>query len=398
MATEQWSNEFLNAMRQVGDPLGDALVEETFTTQGMEGLKRLNKFLQNTNDWPPPDDLAPGVRKFFNAAVHYPPWVDMKQILQADLLFFHHPLQTLLVTFLRSFAQVFANANAARVFYQADIFNPNTLERFIIEAAQLIFDVVLPGSLRVKPEKGKGVIAVQKLRLHHSLIRFYLLKSPSVEPWNSAAWGVPINQEDMTFGVLAFALWNLSGFEKLRLYLTAEEQEATLMLWKVIGFLLGQREDLQPANLAEAERLFALICERQIRPSDQGTSLVRQLLNVIKGFLPWILRGLPVVVMRFLMDPFFVVLLRVPRAWSLAALLIKLLRPAAHEITPALAHRLVLGLQAKRKDRDGNPLAFRVPEPVAQRLFAPAITSDEARQEPPASGRTRPAWDGGKVG
>src|SRR6185295_8562568 len=100
--------------------------------------------------------------------------------------------------FLRSFAQVFANANAARVFYQADIFNPNTLERFIIEAAQLIFDVVLPGSLRVKPEKGKGVIAVQKLRLHHSLIRFYLLKSPSVEPWNSAAWGVPINQEDMT--------------------------------------------------------------------------------------------------------------------------------------------------------------------------------------------------------
>jgi hypothetical protein len=435
MATERWSNEFLDEMRKKADPVGDALIEDTYRTQGLAGLTLLNEFLQNIGkppdlndlkallqntgtaadgkrlkalnallqpgEWPPSPYLTEGVQRFFNDPVEYPDWVDWDRIGEADKLFRQHPFETLLVLFLRSFPQVFANTSAALAFYQMDIFKPGSLKRFMIETAQLIVDVVFP--LNLKPVKypgipwgpgkfirnGFGVIALQKLRLHHSLTRFRLHPPEGVpskgEPWDTATAGEPINQEDMAFGVLAFAIWNLGGFEKLHLELTEEEQEATLMLWKVCGFLLGLEEDLQVANVAEGKQLLKEIVRRQARSSKEGISLVRQLLDVADSFLPPCLHGLPALFARFLMDPVFVVMLKVPRPRGLASKVVRFLGLAAHELSPLLARRFVLGLQAERKDREGRPLAFRLPEALAQRLFAPPMTSDAASEEP-ASG------------
>ena len=50
------------------------------------------------------------------------------------------------------------------VFKRADLFNPLTIERFMIEIAQLIFDVMREGALEVEPVKASGVKALEKLK------------------------------------------------------------------------------------------------------------------------------------------------------------------------------------------------------------------------------------------
>lgn len=324
METRVWSEELLSSMREVGDPLTDPLVEQTYAEGGWDAVIRLNRYLQTWRA-PIPDDVVPGIRKFMEAPVVYPEWVNVAQLHEAYNLFYRTPLEVLLVLFLKSFPQFLADADAAQVFFRMNFFNPKTIRRFTFEMVQIMFDIMSPGGLFVEPPpEGEGVTALKKLRLHHSVIRFQLYNEPKLKPWNPA-WGVPINQEDLLCSLLAFSLWNLDGLKQLRISLAPREQEATLLLWKVIGYLLGLREELQPANLADGREMLHQIGLRQFRPSEAGTTLVRQLLGVAKDMLPWFLKGVPLALMRFLMEPFFLKLLDVPRAigptrWILALL------------------------------------------------------------------------------
>ena len=378
MGAERWNDAFLDQMRKVADPLADDLIQETFNLKGREGLYQLNLFLQN---WTAEDspDLTPGVRAFLKAPVHYPPWVDLARIRDADRLFYNYGIVVILVLFMRSLPQFMANADADHVFARANLFNPKTVKRFMIEIAQLIFDVVKPGALRVEPDKGPGTFALQKLRLHHSIIRFEMFHHRSLTertPWDPA-WGEPINQEDLACAVLAFSLYNIDGFKKLRLGLTGKEEEATLEAWKVTGFLLGLSEELQVADMREGRQLLAAIGRRQFHSSPQGTKLVRQLLGVVESFLPWYLRGVPVVVMRYLMDPEFVILLKVPRAYGPTWLVIWILQlfakdTALQKVLEWISAKFLQGLVSEKtkKDRQGNRGNFRLPDEVAARLKA----------------------------
>ena len=343
---------FLDAIRTIGDPVTDPLIAQVFAAEGHEGLRRLNKwFLQAHN----PDPwmlkrLPQPIRAFLEAPVGYPAWVDQERIEQAYEMFLKWGMQVLLLLFMKALPQFFANEGASQVFYQTKAFakDKQALLRFVIEMIQLLIDVMEPGNLtdgiwrydipdqviepadaqlptgpeprpRRKPagagSKGRGVLALQKLRLHHSIIRFYLLNPVHSEPWKPA-WGTPINQEDLVASMLAFTLYNIEGFKKLDLKLTEHEQETTLMMWKMICFLLGLDERLQPANLAEAQVLLKTIEARQSGPCVAGTALTRQLIDVMRGFLPFFIKNVPVILTRYLVDRSYLKRLKVPRTFG----------------------------------------------------------------------------------
>ena len=325
---------FLDAMRTIGDPVTDPLIAQAFAAEGHDGLRRLNKW-------------------FLEAPVGYPAWVDEQRIEQAHAMFIKWGMQVLLLLFTKALPQFFANEGASQVFYQTKAFAKDTqaLLRFVVEVIQLLIDVMEPGGLvdgawkydvpeqviepadavseskqigpvgagvpepAGGPRKGHGVLALQKLRLHHSIVRFYLLNPVHSEPWNPA-WGTPINQEDLAASMLAFTLYNIGGFKKLNLKLSEHEQETTLMMWKMICFLLGLDYRLQPANLAEAEVLLKTIEERQSGPWVAGTALTRQLLDVIRGFLPFFIKNVPVILTRYLVDRSYLKRLKVPRTFG----------------------------------------------------------------------------------
>lgn len=364
MSPRTWDPKLLEAMREVADPVADPLIMEVYRDGGMEAIQELRRFLEH---WAAPvtKEVPAGVAEFLEAPVVYPDWVDQEQLLRAQKDFPGWAVETLLVLFLKSFAQFFADGNAAIVFYRAHVFDPDTIGRFLIEIAQLVFDVMRPGELAVEPEKALGVTAVQKLRLHHSIIRLSMHQAGGDgEPWDPA-WGKPINQEDLACALMAFAVWDLDGLRKLGLELTPQQQEETVMLWKVVGFLLGLDERLQPADLADGRELLAAIGRRQFGTSEAGVALVRELLRVVEGFLPSCCQSLPTAFMRFLMTPRFIVWLEVPRA-RLSPCLVGGDHPLAEWILSGANKALLKGLRTV----EGRPATrgeFRVAPEIEER-------------------------------
>jgi len=67
--------------------------------------------------------------------------------------------------------------------------------------------------------------------------------------WDVAAFGVPINQEDMAATLLAFSYNVLVGIEAIRgAPLPRADQAAYLHLWRYIGFLLGVDDEHNPCG------------------------------------------------------------------------------------------------------------------------------------------------------
>jgi hypothetical protein len=375
MAADRWPPEFLDAMRQVADPATDQLIRETLELpDGEAALVRLNRYLQ-TRNVRMPADLAPGVRRFLQAPVDLA-WVDWSKLAKARSWFSEWGLLAMLSLFLKALPQYFANADADQVFRIMNIFRKGTLRRFLVEIAQLTFDVMEPGGLDVYPNppqpgsqqtKADGVFALQKLRLHHSVIRHWTQQKPRLQGagWD-LAWGQPLNQEDLALAVTTFSLWTLDGVRKLTIPVNEAEEEGGLEVWKVMGFLIGLDDRLQPATTAEARELIEKIGKRQFRRSQAGIDLTRELLDRVEGFLPRWLRGFPVGLMRYLMEPRFVGLLEVPKPSALTRLALLLLGIFVKDVklyfkaTSRLAGRFLHGLQ-RVKDRDGDRGSFRIP-------------------------------------
>lgn len=375
MAADRWPPEFLDAMRQVADPLTDQLIRETLDLpDGEAALMRLNKYLQTRNALMPAD-LAPGVRRFLQAPVDLT-WVDGSKLTKARSWFSEWGLIAMLSLFLKALPQYFANADADQVFRIMNIFRKGSLPRFLVEIAQLTFDVMEPGGLDVHPDpplpgsqqtKADGVFALQKLRLHHSIIRHWTQQKSGLkgEPWD-LEWGRPLNQEDLALAVITFSLWTLDGVRKLTIPVNQEEEAGGLEVWKVMGFLIGLDDRLQPATTAEARELIEKIGKRQFRRSQAGIALTRELLDRVEGFLPRWLRGLPVGLMRYLMEPRFVDLLEVPKASAPTRLVLFILGIFIKDVklyskaASRLAGRFLHGLQ-HAKDRDGDRGSFRIP-------------------------------------
>ncbi|HEX5717823.1 MAG TPA: oxygenase MpaB family protein [Thermoanaerobaculia bacterium] len=378
MSLEHWPDELFDRMRDLGDPVTDPLIAQVLADGGPDALARLNRFLQ-TWDAPLSDQVPAGVRAFLAAPLTYPDWVDEAQLARGQELFRQHAPETLLILFFKSLPQYFANANSDLSFARADVFNPSMVRRLLLEITQLLLDVAVFGALRVQPEKTQAVYAMQKLRLHHSVVRLWVLPDPrlpptrELPPWQPE-WGAPINQEDLAGAVAAFTVWDLEGLAELGLELPPPDREATLMYWRVLAWLLGMEERLQPRDLEDTAALLAAIDRRQFRPSEDGTRLVRQLLAIPQGFLPSFLDSLPVWAMRRLMAPRFVVMLRVPRpsfAWGglLAVLHVVLGKTRlVRQVAKRLGKRFLLWARTA-EGRHGERGRFRFPPEVEERVL-----------------------------
>jgi hypothetical protein len=72
--------------------------------------------------------------------------------------------------------------------------------------------------------------------------------------WDTAAWGVPINQADMAATQLEFSAVYLSGLIALGFRFTADEKEAVMHLWRYVGYLMGVDDALLPPDYASGVR------------------------------------------------------------------------------------------------------------------------------------------------
>ncbi len=159
---------------------------------------------------------------------------------------------------------------------------------------------------------GRGFLTARKVRFLHSSIRFMLRHPDKMRerpaggseprtltdrlsdvpaPWNEE-YGAPINQEELAFGLLSFGYLIPMGLEHWGCPIRREQKEAFLHLWRVIGHVMGVREDLMTDDWDEATDLLALVMKRQAGHSEFGAHLTAALMEFARSYFPHLSAGL----------------------------------------------------------------------------------------------------------
>lgn len=154
------------------------------------------------------------------------------------------------------------------------------LDDRVRSTASLQFAVLLRGGLH--EGGGAGVAEILKLRLKHALMRHLVVRGNPAEalahgaaiaallpeggdPWRTLfarGWdvrvnGLPRNQEELAYLLLAWHYVFLRSLRRLGCGLSRQEEGAWLHAWNVVGHLLGIEEALLAATMKDAAALFA---------------------------------------------------------------------------------------------------------------------------------------------
>jgi hypothetical protein len=325
----RWTDELLDAMREVTDPPADQAVQSLFEQGDVDAVNALmNKLVKN--DQIVPTDLPQCIQDYLTQTEGLPPWADPAKIKLAESFFGRCGLFIGGALYCASLPECYAAANGVQVLYLTARLTTDPKRR-IGETAQMIIRAFAPGGLA---PNGDGIRDAQKVRLMHAAVRHMALKSGQ---WNPE-WGQPINQEDMAGTLAAFTWVVLDAMKKLGIKLTADEAESYLHGWRVIGHVMGLRSDMLPDDLTDAGELVQAIRRRQFRPCEAGRQLTQALIEAMEGQTPGALfKEMPATMIRFLLGDPTADILGVPNEdWT---------------IRPITAFRKVFGFAEQETDR-----------------------------------------------
>ena len=195
-----------------------------------------------------PDEL----QDYLAETLPLPEWADMGKIQRGQQLFETWGIEIALCLFCASLPSSYAAAKGVKVLYLTAQLDTNTRRR-VMETGQFLIDVLTAGAL---DDHGNGRRVIQRVRLMHAAVRHLIKARNEQKPglWQPD-WGTPINQEDLAGTLLAFSCVVIDPMRLLGAHIPAEDVDAYLHLWNVIGHLLGVRDELLVRDITEATAL-----------------------------------------------------------------------------------------------------------------------------------------------
>jgi hypothetical protein len=296
---------FLERMREVVDPPADELAVELCEGGAYKIFADLiRKHRVWEDDGSPSAMLPESLRKYLTLSSTLPPWIKPKMIEDAEEFFLLYGISSATQLSCASLPECYMMQHGTEVlaftkFLQLD---PG---RRIRETAMMVMNVMCPGGLMPKGRVGIGVHATQKVRVMHAIIRHMIEHDPGAaanptDPELRRKFGRPINQEDLAFTLLTFSYVAVRSYGKLGVPMPEAHKNAYVHCWNVVGYLMGIREDLLPADYRESETLYEAIMEHQGGESPAGQALTAALMNLLKTLMPPGARHLPVILTRYL--------------------------------------------------------------------------------------------------
>jgi hypothetical protein len=115
------------------------------------------------------------------------------------------------------------------------------------------------------------------VRLVHAFVRRMALKSGH---WDSAAWGVPVNQGDLLFQAVGFTWLTLRSLERIGYRMTASDKALYYEFWRYVGAILGVDAELLPLlNDSDCAKLWDLWLLTNPGPDDDSVRLTEATLR-----------------------------------------------------------------------------------------------------------------------
>ena len=272
-----WTGGQLDLMRSVGDRLADDTVAAIFERGDLAAVHSMMRTLVH-NDQLVPDAFPEEVRSYLERDP-LPAGVDMARVERAQDFFQLWGVQISLSLFCASLPSAYAAAKGVKVLYETARLQTDTRRR-ILETGQFLMDVMAPGGLA---PGGKGIRSIQRVRLMHAAVRRLLLTDGT---WDTAAWGVPINQEDLAGTMLSFSYVPCEPLRRLGVDVSDQDAEDYIACWNVVGEMLGVLPEMRPAGVAEATELVGLIRARHDRPSPEGAVMTAALVDLLEQMTP----------------------------------------------------------------------------------------------------------------
>lgn len=274
----KYTDAALDALRQEGDPIPDAIVARLKHTGQVDEVNAvLRQLVHNAQGIPA--ELPDEIEHWLRETDKLPDDTDLARLERAQRFFVEYGLVITLILSTASFVEAYAAYPGVKVLTFSYRLGHNAYRR-VAETAQFLLLVMSPGALG---EAGQGIPAIQKVRLMHSAIRYLIGQSGR---WDTAQDGVPICQEDM-LGTIASVSWLvLDNMQKMDILLTPQEMEDYIYLWRVVGQMLGCRPDMLPANMDEAYDLTHAIRRRHHRASAEGQAMTRALMELHADLIP----------------------------------------------------------------------------------------------------------------
>lgn len=295
-SSSKWTNEFLDTMRQHGDPMADLAAAALFNaTKGhtqAEVAAFITSFISHdfSKAWkeksaiPDPPELI----AYFESFDEFKLTDEEVECLDKGAVFFekHGPWITFALG-VRSLLKQYAHTKAIEVLRLTTLLVKH-VNRRILETMQFVLDVMSPGWHMILPDgthklnlDHPGLMSIKKLRLVHAMIRYRLLHKmydTTLGDYDITTLGFPINQEDMIFANHTFSIEVIEGLREMRISVSDEDAENYFQCWKIIGRGLGVSSELEPASYKDAMALQDLIYQRHFTlPNASGPVLSKAL-------------------------------------------------------------------------------------------------------------------------
>lgn len=273
METLTFSRAFLNEKRNIGDPLADELIGQTFSSA--ESKKELFEWMSGLHSNQDLENTSTEKQALVAAVTRLPNWADQRQMKRGAAFFGNHASEVMKLLGLLSLPYCYTAANGAMVLYLSARMRNDAPKR-LKETADFVWAIMAPNAFS---KQGKGFVEILKVRLMHAAVRHYTNLNAA---WNSDEYGVPINQEDMAGTNLSFSFVVMRGLRKLGYTLSPQEKLSFMHLWNIIGNSMGVEQSLLPKDLKQAVWLDAAIKSEQFKASAHGKELTSSLIEHIK--------------------------------------------------------------------------------------------------------------------
>jgi hypothetical protein len=217
-----------------GDPVADELVEWMHG----QGLARTWPLFERALAAPHSlDEQTPApLRGFIARTLVWPDWVDPMRMARGA-----HALQS---TGLHG--MIVLRDAGLMAGYQAGAINQTLIKtgalhkgaaRRVAETTAWWLSCIEDGGMA---PGAKGFAMTLRVRLMHALVRRQLMRSPD---WDADHLGLPVNQVDMQATYLAFSVVQLLSLRTTGVWMSDDDANAVMHLWRYIGWLMGVREE-----------------------------------------------------------------------------------------------------------------------------------------------------------
>ncbi|HCW07269.1 MAG TPA: DUF2236 domain-containing protein [Cytophagales bacterium] len=287
------TSESLQQFRQVTDPLADNVIAKIIQSGQEKQINQVLMTLMRNSSFQKGmfasfgHELSTLLDGYIETSAQLPAWADSKLITKGEHLFELYGPDIFMLLNVSSLPMCYCCGNGAQVLFDTGrllVYNSNVdpLARRLMETAQMIFNVMCPGGLA---QNGSGIITIQKVRLIHASIR-YFLKHGQAGAWDSIHFGEPINQEDLAGTLMSFGPVILAGLKKLGAKLTDDDTNAWMHCWNITGYMLGIDESLLPDTYNQGFELASKILSHQASSSDAGKALTKSCIQFMQSIIP----------------------------------------------------------------------------------------------------------------